>query len=210
MIPFGPSTLYDWLSDYGSFNYEFRRFCFQIGQAFSLDLQFDGNQLKLAHGKWHDDCEDWRTHHFPGQATAISHVKMAALLLHHLSATPFFSGVYDHAFSSNPDYRFVGTPAQFEEAKAELVAAREAILSLDFCLSIICWYEERRIDREQAYEFRMTRDLRHDIISYLVSRNTDPKALYLILKALFIRSPKRGVANNPSIAATPDSEAPRP
>jgi hypothetical protein len=203
IIPFGPSTIYDWLSDYDSFNYEFRRFCFQLGQAFGLDLQFDGNQLKLAHQNWHDDCENWRNHHFPGQAEALSHIKVTALLLHHLSGTPLFSAVYDHEFNSDPSYTFCGTQAQFDEAKAELVAAREAILSLDFCLGIICWYEERRIDREQPYEFRMTRDLRHDIISHLVSRKTDPKALYLILKALFIRSPKRTAANSPSTAAKP-------
>jgi hypothetical protein len=203
-IQFGPSTLYDWLSDFDSFNYEFRRFCFQIGQAFGLDLQFDGNTLRLVHQKWHDDCENWRTQHFPGEpAAALSHIKVSALLLHHLSAAPFFSAVYDHEYTSDLNYTFCGSPAQYDEARSELIAAREAILSFDFCLAIICWYEERRIDREQAYTFRMTRDLRHDMISYLVSRKTDPKALYLILKALFIRFPKRGVANTPSIAAKP-------
>jgi hypothetical protein len=210
MIRFTPETLYGWLSDYDSFSYEFKRFCFQIGQAFGLSLEFDSNTLKLAHQKWHEDSEIWRTQHFPNEADALSHIKLVALLLHHLSSSPFFSGVYEHDFQKDPDYRFAGNEHHFQEARGELIAAREAILSLDFCLSIICWYEERRIDREQAFEFRMTRDLRHDIISHLVSRKTDPKSLYLILKALFIRPPKKKTAaNSPSTGAKPGAAKPR-
>lgn len=207
MIKFSSSTLYDWLSDYESFSYDFKRFCFQIGQAFGLSLEFDSNTLQLAHQKWNEDSEIWRTQHFPNEASALSHIKLIALLLHHLSASPFFSAVYEHQFENQPDYSFAGSEKQYAEARAELIAAREAILSLDFCLSIICWYEERRIDREQPFEFRMTRDLRHDVISHLVSRQTDPKALYLILKALFIRSPKLRVINAPSVAQP--AEAPQ-
>lgn len=190
MIEFAADTLYDWQSDYDAFNYAFKRFCFQIAQAFSLDVQFDSNALKLVHEKWAADCEIWRTQHFPGETAALSHIKVAALLLHNLSISPYIGQVKPHQFNSERHYSFSGSAAQLEEAKADLVAARDVVLALDFCLSVICWYEENRIDRVEAFVFRMTPDLRHDVLSYLVSRQTDPKALYLILKALFIRTKK--------------------
>jgi hypothetical protein len=190
---FKESTLYEWLSDYDSFSYEFKRFVFQITQAFGLLCRFDENTLKLVHEKWNEDCEIWRTQHFDGEADALSHIKLSALLLHHLSASPYISGLFKHDYTSDLHYQFSGTTEQLEEAKQDVVSAREAIFSLDFCISVICWYEERRIDRIEPHIFRMTPDLRHDIISYLVSRNTDQKAIYLILKALFIRTHKKAV-----------------
>lgn len=186
---FRESTLYEWLTDYDGFSYEFKRFIFQITQAFGLDCRFDSNTLRLAHAKWKEDCEVWRTQHFAGEADALSHIKVAALLLHNLASSPFIAGLYDHEFTTEPEYHFSGTPEQYDEARQDLISAREVILSLDFCISIICWYEERRIDRTDPHVFRMTVDLRHDIISYLVSRQSEQKAVYLILKALFIRRP---------------------
>ncbi|RZM99100.1 hypothetical protein CWO91_36435 [Bradyrhizobium genosp. SA-3] len=56
--------------------------------------------------------------------------------------------------------------------------------SLYFCLAVICWYEENRIDRKELFVLRLS----HDILSYLVSRQTDPKAVYLIIESLFIRT----------------------
>jgi hypothetical protein len=191
MIPFKETTLYEWLIDYESFQYEFKRFCVEITQAFDLDCRFDNNTLALAHKKWREDCEIWRTQHFDEAAEHLSHIKVAPLLLHHLSRAPFIAALFDHAFTSDPHYRFSGDDSQKAEARSDLVAAREAILSLDFCISIICWYEERRIDRVERYRFNMTVEFRHDIISYLLARGDDPKALYLILEALFLRTTKQ-------------------
>lgn len=190
MIHFKESTLYEWRSDYDSFADSFKRYVIYITQAFGLDCRFDDNTLREAHRKWAEDCEIWRKQHFKGEVEALSHIKLAALLLHHLSRVPFISALYEHEFTSDLHYEFSGTESQKEEAKGQLVAAREVILSLDFCISIICWYEERRIDRVEAYRFNMTVDMRHDIISFLVARGADAKPLYLILKALFLRTPK--------------------
>ncbi|MBB4258046.1 hypothetical protein GGD64_002058 [Bradyrhizobium sp. CIR3A] len=60
---------------------------------------------------------------------------------------------------------------------------------LIFALAVIGWYEENRIDRKEPFVLRLTPELRHNILSYLVSRQSDPKAVYLILESLFIRRP---------------------
>jgi hypothetical protein len=86
------------------------------------------------------------------------------------------------------------------EARKDLIAAREVVLALDFCLAVISWYESNRIDRSEVFVFRLTPELRHDILSYLVSRQTDPKAIYLFLEALFVRT-----ATTPKTALVPDS-----
>jgi len=187
MIRFRESTLYGWLSDYDSFADSFKRYIVYITQAFGLDCRFDENTLHEAHRKWAEDCEIWRKQHFKEESEALSHIKLTALLLHHLSRVPFISALYEHEYTSDLHYEFAGTDAQKQEARDQLVAAREVILSLDFCISVICWYEERRIDGE--YRFNMNVEFRHDIISFLVARGADPKPLYLILKALFMRKP---------------------
>lgn len=187
MIRLTSDTVYAWLTDYESFAYDFKRTCFVTCQALGLDCRFDEAALKLVHDKWVEACEAWRTEHFPEEADALSHLKVIALLLYHLSLSPYISAVYNHSFGNDLYYSFSGTDEEKLEARDEIVAAREVILALDFCISVAVWYEERRIDRASPFDNRMTRDLRHDIISYLVSRQGDSKGLYLVLKALFIR-----------------------
>jgi hypothetical protein len=189
MIRFEPDTLYDWLEDCEGFCYSFKRYCFSIAQAFGLDITFDSNSLKLAHQKWASDCEIWRTQHFPNETDALSHTKVVALLLHNLAPAPYISRVVDHEFTNDLDYQFCGSEPQYIEARKDLIAARDVVLALDFCLAVIAWYEGNRIDRKEQFAFRLTPDLRHDILSYLVARQTDPKAVYLFLEALFIRTP---------------------
>jgi len=93
-----------------------------------------------------------------------------------------------HDFEMDLQYRLAGNQAQLKAARDDLVAARDVVLAFDFCLAVICWYEENRIDRKELFVLRLKLELRHDILSYLVSRQTDPKAVYLILESLFIRT----------------------
>jgi hypothetical protein len=200
MIRFEPDTLYSWLEDYEGFSYSFKRYCFTIGQAFGLDIRFDNNTLSLAHQKWASECESWRTQHFPHETDALSHTKVVALLVHNLATAPYISRVSEHEYTNDLDYRFSGSAEQYAEARTDLIAAREVVLALDFCLAVISWYESNRIDCREVFVFRLTPELRHDILSYLVSRQTDPKAIYLFLEALFVRT-----AIAPKTALVPDA-----
>lgn len=147
------------------------------------------------------DCEVWRTQHFPNETDALSHTKVVALLLHNLALAPYISRLAEHEYQNDLDYRFSGTSNQYVEARKDLIAAREVILALDFCLAVIACYESNRIDRKETFVFRLTPELRHDILSYLVSRQTDPKAIYLFLEALFIRT----AIGSPKTARVPDA-----
>lgn len=192
MIPIKEDTVYAWTRDYDSFSDQFKRFCVFITQAFNLDCRFEENELKLVHKKWIDECEIWRTQHFGKKADALSHIKIVALLLHHLSRAPFIASLSEYEYNdAKLKYEFTGNPEQKKEAADDLIAAREIILSLDFCISVICWYEENRIDRVEPFKFKMTVEFRHDIISFLVARGNDSRALYLILEALFLRTAKK-------------------
>ncbi|MEK9281170.1 hypothetical protein MTR72_16360 [Bradyrhizobium sp. ISRA442] len=53
-------------------------------------------------------------------------------------------------------YRFTGNAAQLEAARADLIAAREVVLAFDFCLAVICWYEENRVDGKKLFVLRLT------------------------------------------------------
>jgi hypothetical protein len=187
LIPLKENTLYDWLNNYEEFSYEFKRFCVVICQAFDLECRFDETVLKNAHNDWKEECEAWRTQHFGRETEALSHIKVLALLLFHFSRVPFIANLYDHEFSSDRDYTFSGNDEQRASVKADIDAGREALLTLDFCIGIICAYEEARTDRKDPFQYRLTLELRHDIISFLLARGDDSKALYLILEALFVR-----------------------
>src|SRR5258708_5270754 len=69
-------------------------------------------------------------------------------------------------------------------------------LALQFVTVVINWFEKARTDRIQAFEFRMTIDLSHDIVVYLSSDRKEPTAIYLILKALYTRDPTPDAPNN--------------
>src|SRR5690242_3208799 len=120
MIRFDPDTLYDWLGNYEDFSYSFKRYCFQIGQAFGLDIRFDSNTLKLAHQKWVADCEVWRTQHFPHETDALSHAKVCALLLHNLATVPYIASVVEYEYKNDLQYQFSGSAEQLVEARADL------------------------------------------------------------------------------------------
>jgi len=61
---------------------------------------------------------------------------------------------------------------------------------------VINWFERARTDRIQDFTFRMTLDLAHDIMFYLQTKQKDPTAIYLILKALYARDPTPDAPNN--------------
>ncbi len=99
---------------------------------------------------------------------------------------PYIARVSALAFET--DLRFAGNQAQLKAARDDLVATRDVVLAFDFFLAVLCWYEENRIDRKELFVLRLTPELRHDILPYLVARQTDPKAVYLILESLFIHT----------------------
>lgn len=195
MIPFDETKLDEWLSDYESFNYAFRQFCYANFKVHELDAQFIPNVIKQIHAQWVTDNEKWLNEETPEHTTRLSHVKILALLLYNLNAEPFLGNFFDHEYQEDVPYAFKGTDEEKAAARRDLIDGREAILALDFCLLIINWFEKNRMDRAIPYRQPMTPDMRHDLLGYLLNGSVDRKALYLILKAMYLRPSKGGSAN---------------
>lgn len=194
MIPFDKNTLELWLGSCDEFNYAFRRFCFFQFRAFSVTAEFVPNVINEAHRQWQEDCDTWLAHEAHPTTKSLSHLKIASLLLANLN-TPFLGNMSEHEYNEESKVTVNLSPEQFRQARADLIDARESVLALDFCLAVIHWFEINRIDRKTPFHPTLTADMRHDLLSYLVTGKVDRKALYLILKALFNRANGGGAAN---------------
>jgi hypothetical protein len=195
MIPFDKNTLDRWMSDYEEFNYEFRTFCNMHFKVHGIQVDFVPNVTKQIHNQWTQDHQYWLDQETDERTQALSHVKICALLLANLVSEPFLGNFYDHEYQEDVPYVFRGTDAQKAAARQDLIDGREHVLSLDFVILIIDWYERNRIDRATLFRQPMTEDMRHDLINYLLSGKVEKKALYLILKALYLRPHGAGKAN---------------
>jgi len=194
MIEFNENKLDEWLGDFEAFNYDFRRYCFACMRVYGIKSDFIPNALKQIHEQWVDAHNDWLNYETHESTTKLSHVKICALLLHSLCAEPFLGNMYDHVYEEEEKYTFSGPAELFEKARKDFIDGREAIISLDLCTLIINWFERNRTDRSTPYSQRMTEDMRHDILSYIVTDSCDKKAIYLMLKALYLRPPGAGSA----------------
>ncbi|HSP25938.1 MAG TPA: hypothetical protein VLQ65_12270 [Saliniramus sp.] len=194
MTSFSESRLDEWRDDFTSFNYDFRRFCFEHFRVHGLDATFVPNVLDQIHERWRDTCRQWLEAEVDDRTQRLSHVKICGILLYCLVKEPFLGNLYDHVYADGTTHSFVGTPAQQKAARQDLVDAREAVLALDFVLLVINWFEHYRTDRSEPYRQPLTDDMRHDLLRYLINDETSPKSLYLILKAMYLR-PGHGAVN---------------
>ncbi|MBZ9980380.1 hypothetical protein LB521_04365 [Mesorhizobium sp. BR-1-1-8] len=195
MIPFDEKSLDEWLADYDSFNYSFREFCYANFKVHGVEAEFIPNVTKQIHAQWATDHQQWLAEETTENTTRLSHVKICALLLYNLNAEPFLGNLYDHEYNEEIPYIFKGSEKLKAAARSDLIDGREASLALDFCLLIVDWFERNRIDRAIPYRQPITSDMRHDLMNYLLIGAVDRKALYLILKAMYLRPNKGGAAN---------------
>lgn len=184
-----------WQSNYEEFNFSFRRYCFIQLKAYSLHADFVPNVTKQIHEQWVDSCQKWLADRTDHNTTKLSYLKRASLLLHSLVSIQFLGNFKEHTYEEELKFTFRGNDTQYLDSRKDLIDARDAILSLDFVLNIINYFEEHRIDRVEPFRMPLTLDMRHDLLFYLLSGEVDDKALYLILKALYLRNSEGGSAN---------------
>ncbi|MER9950196.1 hypothetical protein [Mesorhizobium sp. M0047] len=195
MIPFHEKKLDEWLSDYESFNYDFRAFCYANFKVHGLEAEFVPNVTRQIHAQWVADHQKWLEEETDEKTKDLSHVKICALLLFNLNAEPFLGNFFDHTYQEDVQYDFRGTDAEKAAARSDLIDGRESILSLDFCILVINWFEKNRSDRVAPYRQPFTIDMRHDLLVNLINRTIDRKALYLSLKGMYLR-PSHGGSTN--------------
>lgn len=195
MIEFDAAIFKKWQTDFEEFNLSFRRYCFLQFRAYELRADFVPNVMQQIHSQWVAECDRWLDDETHPDTTKLSYLKRAALLLHNLVSIQFLGNMVDHEYDEDPKVYFRGTDEQRRSGRLDIIDAREAMISLDFVLLIIHYFESNRNDRVEAFKMPLTIDMRHDLISYLLSGTVDNKALYLILKALYLRHSSGGKAN---------------
>jgi hypothetical protein len=184
-------SLDKWLADFDEFRYDFLWHAQTLSKAVGYSFDFDQKALETAHANWKNQCEIWqRTFIMPG-SNGLSHLKILAILLCQLAMIPWIRNLYPYT-SGQREMEFAGSEAEKIEVAKDLNAAREAYLAFQFVFQVLNWQESVRTDRNQPFVLRMTPDLEHDLLVYLVSGKADEIALFLILKALYARDPKPG------------------
>ncbi len=177
-----------WLADYDQFRDDFLRFCYGLTKACGYYPHVDFPKLKTAHDGWKSLCEVWESSYVMPDTNSLSHLKIMGLLLYALSKVEWVAALEE--FDPTGDRRegdYVGTPEEFEESRADINAGRGTFLVLQFVLAILNGFEAARDDRLEPFAFRLTHDLEHDLMVYLLSERRDDMAIFLILKALYAR-----------------------
>lgn len=174
----------EWLGDFGHFRYEFLRYCGEIAKALGYTFDFSQSVLEAAHAGWRADHDIWLAEKMGSDTSGLSPIKIMALLLHQLCRADWITEVREF---ENDEFEFNGTDAERVETAKDFIAGREAFFALEFALAVVNWFEAARTDRTQEFVFRMTEDLHHDLLHYLLSNRHDAFTLFLVLKALYAR-----------------------
>lgn len=195
MFEFTADTFETWQADYDEFNYAFRKYCFLQFRAYGVHAEFVPNVTRQIHSMWVESCNRWLAKETDAYTHKLSYLKRASLLLYALVSLQFLGHVNEHDYDEESKVIFRGPPELYASSRQDLIDARDVVLALDFVLNIIHYFEENRVDRAEEFRLRLTVDMRHDLIGYLLSGKAEEKALYLILKALYLRHSSGGSAN---------------
>ena len=178
-----------WLSDFDAFRYDFLRHCHGLSKAANYYFEFDQKSLERAHTAWCKNCREWQEHRLEG-AGQLSHIKIGALLLNELAREEWIRDLFEYKPDPKDDYTFAGTPEELTEVRRDINSGRGTYFAFQFVIGVLNWFEASRIDRHSSFIFRMTPDLEHDLMVYLLSRTHEEMAIFLALKALYSRDPK--------------------
>lgn len=176
------------MEDFEVFQADFTRYCRQIAEGVGVRIHWDEAKLRDAHKAWCSRCAYWKSERVPSGSDGLSHVKILALLLFQLSEFSWVT-VVEACEPTAPGLGnpYTGTGADFDLVRADIVDAEGTYLGFQFAINSITTIEREREDRLEPYIFRITPDFEHDILAYMLSEARDEFALYLMLKALFVR-----------------------
>ncbi|WP_127088730.1 hypothetical protein [Aquabacter cavernae] len=190
LIVLTEECLDNWISDFSAFRGDFLRACTITSQAIGYSFKFNQSHLEIAHENWKAGVDRWEATYVMKDSNGLSHLKIMALLLVNLASIEWLEELYEFDAESVRDFEFSGSKNDLEETRKDLAAGRGTFLAFEFCIMVLNWFENARIDRVSNFEFRLTEDLRHDILVYLLSERRDDMAVFLMLKALYVRISK--------------------
>lgn len=188
-----PECLDEWLTEYDAFFRALMTFSQPVTKCCGYSFEYDSAALHAIHDAWKSECEVWQRTILMPDSNGLSHIKMLAILMYLLAKVPWLTKLDEFDFEASRDaerYEFNGSAGERENARKDINAGHGAYLGYQFAMAVINWFEVGRIDKRQPYVFRMTHDMEHDILVYLLSERRDPMAIFLVLKALFLRDEK--------------------
>jgi hypothetical protein len=189
-MSFSLARLDEWKADYKAFFHDFMNIIQPLIKCCGYWFEWDTQALKAAHAAWVAECAEWESSRLMPGSDGLAELKVFAILMYHLAQVPWVKELSEFDFENSSDareYEFAGTPEDCKATRADINAGRGAYLGYQFCMAHIQWCERNRTDKVQPFVFRMTDELEHNFLSYLLSEKRDPLPIYLFLEALFVR-----------------------
>ncbi len=187
MVYLDNNSVDKWLQEADAFCSAFMEYSFSWHHPVGADIQLLADEIKRAHSEWAAICHEWRTQNFRQEAASLSYTKTFGVLLWTLSKTGYCGEMREYEPFRHPRPEFNGTETERKAVLDDLLGAPEIVTALQFCLSILIFFETNRIDRETDFIFHMTESWRHDLIMSLAERRIDALGTYLALDAVFAR-----------------------
>lgn len=191
MLQLSADCLDRWLANFDDFRYEFLQQCTVLCKVAGYQFAFNQELLRIAHENWKAECDLWRASRIMPDTELLSHIKIGAILLDELARVEWVRDLFEYdPTSERLEFEFAGTNEEREEVRKDINAGRGTYLAFQFVIQVLNWFEQARIDRQQAFVFRMASDLEHDIMVYLLSEYRNAMAIFLIFKSLYVRDEK--------------------
>jgi len=191
---FSAKHLDEWMESYEAFFGGLMRCIQPFVKSSGYWIEWDTSALKAAHAGWVAECKEWESTRLMPNSNGLAELKVFAILMHHLALVPWITTLTEFDFENSSDadrYSFLGDEKDRAGVRADINAGRGAYLGYQFCMNLVRWFERQRTDKRQAFVFRMTDELEHNFLSYLLSEKRDSMAIYLFLEALFVRDDKK-------------------
>lgn len=199
------NCLDDWLENYDAFTAPFlfyaTNYAKSVGYAFDTDFE----SLEIAHCNWVAQCHFWEKTLVMPNSKGLSHIKMMAILLTELSSIEWMKDLVEFDGEERKGGAFLGTPDERAETRADIAGGGGTFLAFEFAITVINYFEAKRIDREGPFCFRATQDVLHDILVYLSSEYRHAMSTFLILTALYARPHEPSASANPTSGEQADA-----
>ncbi len=182
------NTVDQWLADSEVFSLAFMQYSFTWHHPVGVDITLHREEIQKAHAAWVSKVQEWQASYFRQETFSLSYTKIFGALLWALSEHVFCGDIREYEGLQHPKPEFQGTDEERQEWVDDLCGAPEVVTAMQFCISVLQFYESKRIDRTSPYVFRMTESGRHDLIMALHEKRIDALATYLTLDAWFARN----------------------
>jgi hypothetical protein len=182
-IEIGRNSIHMWQADFDLFLKEFGIFTDEKLNSFNTLYLFNSIQLRSIHQQWVVECEDLLKHKFVDTIDELSDVKMMALLVAVMSS---------YEFIDTYEGDIAGEASSITKERLHFLRAPELVLSFDFALNVIDWFETHNPAKPPDYTtsgFYLPIKVVNDIFQTISSHPADRKTIVCsIFSALYRRA----------------------